>query len=247
MLTHVGGDEALLRELVDVFRQDGPRLLGEIAEALRAGDTAVMNESAHTLKGMVAFFGIRSVTAAAEKLEALGRQGDAEQARIAYAELVREVTRLEEGLAPLATAPARPASNSATSVEAEESMVKLQAPSPAEPGTVDTTVMLSRLGGDQNLLRELVDVFQLDCPRLMTEMRAAIQAGDAAGLNEAAHSMKGMVAFFDVRSLTATALHLEALGRAGNLSQAADVLADLEREVGRLQAVLTTLVDVPSS
>jgi PAS domain S-box-containing protein len=245
MLTRVGGDEKLLRELVDVFYQDCPRLMSEIATAIRAGNASALNEAAHSLKGMVAFFGMRSVTAAALKLETLGRQGELEQAAGAYTELTREVAQLQQALAPLRSA----ADASSGRGGAQQTIVPQSKEElcHAAPPTFNTTVVLSRLGGDLKLFRELLEAFQQDSPRLLNEMREAIHAGDAATLNEAAHSLKGMVAFFEVRSVTAAALKLEKLGRDGDLSKAEPALADLENEVTRLQEVLITLTDVRAS
>jgi HPt (histidine-containing phosphotransfer) domain-containing protein/CheY-like chemotaxis protein len=245
MLTRVGGDQNLLRELVEVFCQDCPRMMNEIADAIRSGNATVLNDTAHSLKGMIAFFGIRSATSAALKLETLGRQGDLGQAQTAYAELVREVARLQDGLKPLVEPGAE---GTVVRPELRPAVVHEQAlPDAGEPATVDTTIMLSRLGGDQNLLRELLDAFLQDCPRLLGEIRDAIQAGDATALNEAAHSLKGMLAFFEVHSVTAAALRLEALGREGNLSEAMAAFRDLEKETTRLQVVLSNLMEQPAA
>lgn len=255
MLTRVGGDQKLLRELVDVFSKDGPQLLREIGDAIRSGDAAALNEAAHSLKGMVAFFGIQSATDAAYRLEKLGRQGELRDAAAAFADLVREVGRIQAGLTPFLedaetiqpgpeSAPARGENGSVTGPHAPAVPAK-KSPDPFESAVLDPTVMLTRLGGDQKLLRELMGVFLQDYPPLVTEIRNAIEAGDAAALNEAAHSLKGMVAFFDVRSVTSAALNLEILGRRGKLDEAPAALAVLEQELARLQRVLNGLMEVP--
>lgn len=72
-LERVGGDLDLLRELVELFRSDYPRLLAEISEACNRGDARWLQRTAHALKGSVGIFGSRAVVEAAAQLEILGQ------------------------------------------------------------------------------------------------------------------------------------------------------------------------------
>src|SRR5262249_16000396 len=57
------------------------------------------------------------------------------------------------------------------------------------PYTVDLAAALERTGGDMDLLRELAGVFCSDCPRLLAQVRAALDASDGKRLEEAAHAL----------------------------------------------------------
>jgi signal transduction histidine kinase/CheY-like chemotaxis protein len=76
-LREVDGDEELLRELAEVFLEDHPRLVAALREAVTGRDPERLRRAAHALKGAVANFAARDATAAARRLEAMGRDGDA--------------------------------------------------------------------------------------------------------------------------------------------------------------------------
>ncbi len=60
---------------------------------------------------------------------------------------------------------------------------------------------LDRLGGDETLLRELACLFLENRDAMMADVQSALQVGDAAKLELAAHSLKGSVATFGVGPL----------------------------------------------
>ena len=94
LLQQVGGDEGLLAELVTVFRADSARLREEIAAALGRGDARAVERAAHTLKGLVRFFGASAAAEEALRLERMGRAGDLAGGREALARLTAEGDRL---------------------------------------------------------------------------------------------------------------------------------------------------------
>jgi HPt (histidine-containing phosphotransfer) domain-containing protein len=95
-------------------------------------------------------------------------------------------------------------------------------------------VALERVGGDRELLQEVAKLFLDDCPRALTEIRTAIEGGDAKRLEREAHSLKGSVANFGADSVVEAAYDLETMGRLGNLSQA---LGKYERLEGHLRTL----------
>jgi HPt (histidine-containing phosphotransfer) domain-containing protein len=97
-LERVGGDSELLRELIAVFRADGPRLGKEITDALARGDAQKLSRTAHTLKGAVSTFGAASAEAAARQVELLAGQGDLAGAAAAVTHLDTELGRLKHAL-----------------------------------------------------------------------------------------------------------------------------------------------------
>lgn len=105
----------------------------------------------------------------------------------------------------------------------------------------DEAALLERVEGDAELLREVVELFRADSPRLMEEVRAAVVAGDAAALKRAAHTLKGAAGNFGAAAVVAAALELEAMGRAGDLGGAAPARDRLEAALGSLNAALGVL------
>jgi HPt (histidine-containing phosphotransfer) domain-containing protein len=97
--------------------------------------------------------------------------------------------------------------------------------------------------GDRHLLAELAGLFLAEGPRWMTEMRAAVAGGDPPRLQLSAHALKGAVAHFAAPAAYEAALQLEKMGRAGDLSAAPEVLADLAQEVEHLRPALTALAE----
>src|SRR6266849_2996371 len=95
LLAQVEGDTELLAELVMIFLQDCPRLVGAVREAVARGDARALERAAHTLKGTVSNFAAPAATAAALRLEQMGREGNLAQAGEACAALEAEIERLK--------------------------------------------------------------------------------------------------------------------------------------------------------
>jgi CheY-like chemotaxis protein len=108
---------------------------------------------------------------------------------------------------------------------------------------LDRDAALERVGGNRELLRQLVAVFRDDCARLVPELKTALAAGVAADVRRAAHTLKGMVAFFGAAAATASAARLEALAGAGESAGAGGELETLLGELGRLQSALGSLCE----
>jgi PAS domain S-box-containing protein len=107
----------------------------------------------------------------------------------------------------------------------------------------DTAAVLARVGDSRPMLAELLTVFRDDCARLLGDVRAALDGHDAAGLRAAAHTLKGMVSFFNAAAATEAAARLEALGKAGDFAGAPGLLELLAREVERIGAVFGRLAE----
>ena len=106
---------------------------------------------------------------------------------------------------------------------------------------LDETLALSRVGGDFELLREVVGLFLDDYPRALEKIRTAVAANDASGVEHNAHSLKGSVSTFGAKDVFEAALALEKLGRSGNLSGAQDGLRTLESALQDLRPDLEGL------
>ena len=105
----------------------------------------------------------------------------------------------------------------------------------------------SRVDNDQELLRELVQLFKDECPRLMQSLQDATSKQEMKAVETISHSLKGMFANLSATRAAAAALSLEEIGRTGNNSQLREALAALESEIAVLIPELDAcLVDARS-
>jgi HPt (histidine-containing phosphotransfer) domain-containing protein len=77
--------------------------------------------------------------------------------------------------------------------------------------------LLDSLGGDVDFLKELTDAYLDSTPGLLAAMRQAAAAGDGAGLQRAAHSLKTGSVNMGALTLAVLCKQLEDMGKAGVL------------------------------
>ena len=106
---------------------------------------------------------------------------------------------------------------------------------------LDESVALSRVGGDVELLREVIGLFLDDYPQSIESIRDAVRRGDQTSVERHAHSLKGSVSTFGAQEVFEAALALEKQGRTGDLSNAAAGLERLERALSHLRPELEAL------
>lgn len=106
---------------------------------------------------------------------------------------------------------------------------------------LDLAQAMDRVGGDEDLLREIAALFLEDGPRMMGEVEEALRNGDATALASAAHGLKGCVATFGAKPAYEAALALETAGRNKDLSRAAQDLVRLELAIGALTPELSSI------
>jgi two-component system, sensor histidine kinase and response regulator len=97
---------------------------------------------------------------------------------------------------------------------------------------------LDRIGGDEELLRDLCHIFLEESPKLLQRLQQAVVAGDTDGVMRAAHSLKGETGYLGADGTSHAARQLEEMGQNKDLSRASDALAVLEREVASLHLEL---------
>jgi HPt (histidine-containing phosphotransfer) domain-containing protein len=108
LLRRIGGDEALLSDLVTIFLEDCPGQMTAIRAALDSADIEQLRMSAHSLKGSAANLSGSAVAEAARALEHLGASGsfDRVQCEAAWKQLDAEMTALAEALRQTIATPA---------------------------------------------------------------------------------------------------------------------------------------------
>ena len=111
-------------------------------------------------------------------------------------------------------------------------------------GVIEEASLLAGLDGNRKLLRDLAQLFIANCPQQLSEIKAAIQLGDAERLRRAAHTLKGSVGNFAVKGAFETANQLETLGKEGNLHAAQAACVALEGELLLLIQELRELTEL---
>jgi CheY-like chemotaxis protein len=117
----------------------------------------------------------------------------------------------------------------------EESSVEMQLQQ------LDESLALSRVGGDADLLKEVVELFLDDYPSTFEKIRSAVATRDAAALEHHAHSLKGSVSTFGANRAFEAAFALERQGRSGDLTGVQDGLSRLEQALEALRPELVSL------
>jgi signal transduction histidine kinase/DNA-binding response OmpR family regulator/HPt (histidine-containing phosphotransfer) domain-containing protein/PAS domain-containing protein len=98
--------------------------------------------------------------------------------------------------------------------------------------------LLSMLGGEFVYLVELIDSFLEDAPQLLAELNQYLENGDAAGVHRVAHSLKSNGADFGASTFSDLCKELESVGRSGVLDGAADLVAQILAEYGKVETAL---------
>jgi HPt (histidine-containing phosphotransfer) domain-containing protein len=105
--------------------------------------------------------------------------------------------------------------------------------------------MLARVGGDRELLAEVIVFFLEDCPQLIETMRQGLVDDNHGAVMAAAHSLRGSAGNFDATAVTALSRSLEAHAGAQNIPASREAFSRLETEttqlLTRLTATLATL------
>lgn len=114
----------------------------------------------------------------------------------------------------------------------------------SELAKLDCAVALERLGGDEELLREVAGLFLDEYPMLMNEIRTAIMSRDSDALQRAAHSMKGSVSNFGADGVYQAAFVLEKKGRAGDFDALEPCINQLAIALEQIHPALRELAQV---
>jgi HPt (histidine-containing phosphotransfer) domain-containing protein len=97
------------------------------------------------------------------------------------------------------------------------------------------------VGGDVELLKEVIELFLDDYPSTFEKIKNAVDSSDASALEHHAHSLKGSVSTFGAGPAFEAAFELEKQGRAGDLGGAHDGLLRLEQALEALRPELQSL------
>jgi HPt (histidine-containing phosphotransfer) domain-containing protein len=98
-LQRLEGDADLLRMLGKIFQEDSIELFGKLSSALAAGDLALVERTAHSLKGLAANFEATAATEVAFSIEEAARAREPLGLEPRVKELGVQLERLRDALA----------------------------------------------------------------------------------------------------------------------------------------------------
>jgi HPt (histidine-containing phosphotransfer) domain-containing protein len=96
--------------------------------------------------------------------------------------------------------------------------------------------------GEPDVLTEVLELFLQDVPRRIARLRASCAAGDAAELHKTAHSLKGSAGNVGAQALLAICRQLDDQGRAGDLTEAKQLVDALDAEFARVEVAIRQLL-----
>ncbi len=100
--------------------------------------------------------------------------------------------------------------------------------------------LLETLDGDEEVLQQLIALFQENTPRLLAELGQAIASRQPDEVARTAHALLSSLGAIGANEARGLTQQLEHQGRAGNLEKSEAVFAALERETARLQQTLAS-------
>ena len=115
-------------------------------------------------------------------------------------------------------------------------------PVAASPLEFDRDSALATLGGDQELLVEIVGLFLDDCPRLLSEIEQAIELQDAPTLKRLAHTVRGVASNFALPAVIEAAAVLESKAKGHAWETIQETYDDLREGLDRVWPVLEAVV-----
>ena len=112
---------------------------------------------------------------------------------------------------------------------------------PALRAAIDQAALLTRVGGDVELMHEVIRLFMEDCPMRLSAIHAAIVSGNAEALRNAAHALRGAAGTLSAGGVVDAAHLLERLGAENRLAPAEAAWKTLNAEAAHLVAALQDL------
>jgi len=106
----------------------------------------------------------------------------------------------------------------------------------------DRAALMNRVMNDQNLARVVIEGFLGDLPAQIEQLKRYAAAGDAHGVEQQAHKIKGAAAMMGGEALRAVAAEMELAGKAGNLAMVSGRITELDVQCEALTKALNHYV-----
>jgi HPt (histidine-containing phosphotransfer) domain-containing protein len=111
-----------------------------------------------------------------------------------------------------------------------------------DPADIAFEEALEQLGGDRELLGEVVAIFLETAPDQIGQIEEALASGDMVRLQTVAHGLKGSAAAIGALEVSRTALELETLAQQGGDGDSAEILARLRGRIEELDRASAEMV-----
>jgi CheY-like chemotaxis protein len=139
--------------------------------------------------------------------------------------------------------PQSPLADSRSPISDPRSLIPDPRPLTPTPSPLDAAAFehfCTRMGGaGAELTRELMAIFLQDTPGKLATMQQALAEDDATTLFQIAHALKSSSAQLGALHFSTLCHRLSTIGRTGDLTDAAEALADIEAEYARVQEALS--------
>lgn len=103
---------------------------------------------------------------------------------------------------------------------------------------MDVPSALERIGGDEDFLRELLDLFLTDFSEKFIQLQRAVADGNFSLIREVGHSLKGASGNLSLLQLQKISQSLERAGKENNLEEAEKRLPELPASIQSLKDFL---------
>jgi CheY-like chemotaxis protein len=108
----------------------------------------------------------------------------------------------------------------------------------AESKPFDRHEALQNVGGSEEILAEMIELFTAECPKQMADISAAYDSRDLPALTRAAHTLKGSLSMFAADAATAAARRIEMMARDGNFEEYVETWSELQHQISELLPAL---------
>jgi HPt (histidine-containing phosphotransfer) domain-containing protein len=97
---------------------------------------------------------------------------------------------------------------------------------------------LARIGGEEEFLKELLEIYRDEFDKRYTALRKAIEEKDFQAIRENGHSLKGASDNLSLPGLREAAFEMEMAGKNQEIDKAVKALNSLKKEFDRLEIFL---------
>lgn len=102
--------------------------------------------------------------------------------------------------------------------------------------------LLGRVEDDQELLAELLALFQEDLPTSRAALQEAVAQGELHEIERTAHALKGMLANLSAKHTAALAAAIESAARAGDSPKIPELISAFNPEINAFSAALDSFM-----
>lgn len=102
--------------------------------------------------------------------------------------------------------------------------------------------VLNHFDGDNELIGELIEVFEVSYPECLQKISRALDENNSKDLELHAHTLKGMIANFFAYELKENAFELEKMGRNNQIGDHSTIVLNLEEGLPILVNELKSII-----